>query len=134
MASLEVQIAASNNDGYIYSGGYNKTEANNYYGRTTVSVNYWLLFSNVTIPAGATINSAVIRHVASQNQSGTTCKEKIYAEAADNPSYPTSESDYNSRTKTTAYVSWTLGSWTAESTYDSVDISTVMQEIVNRSG
>ena len=138
MASLEVQIAAGTGDGYAYTPGNGFTNDATYPIYIGQSGGYvcsnFLRFANVAIPAGAIINSAVIRHVANSSLAGTTCKCKIYGEAADNPSAASSYSDYWARSRTSNYLSWTVPAWAAETDYDSPDISIVVQEIVNRAG
>lgn len=137
MASLEIQIAASGNDGFVYDPGnhYEPAFSCDYIGKSSGNVTSgWLRFLNVTIPAGSTITSVVIRHKADSNLSGTTCKCKIYGEDADNPNAPTSYANYWAKTRTSNYSSWTVGAWTAGSSYDSVDIAAVVQEIIDRPG
>ena len=59
---------------------------------------------------------------------------RIQADDADNSGIITSSADFNSRTKTTAYVDWTLGSYSAGNWIDSPDIKSVIQEVIDREG
>lgn len=92
-------------------------------------------FTEVTIPAGATITSAILRLVARENDSGTICRTRIHGQASDNPNTFSTKVDFDGRSLTTSYVNWdSIPSWTLNSTYESPDISTIIQEIINRPG
>ena len=50
-------------------------------------------------------------------------------------SFNSSNGDISSRTKTTAFVAWNnVASWTSGQTYQSANITQILQELVNRSG
>ena len=95
-------------------------------------------FQNVSIPNGATITNAYITfeaiHENSSNSNATTIN--IYGEAADEAeSIDFSETNnISGRTTTSASVTWSPGSWTAGHTYDTPDLSSIVQELVNRDG
>jgi hypothetical protein len=92
-----------------------------------------LTFDSVNVPQGATINSAVITVVSDDAYSGQTINLKIAAVDVDNASPFTQDSDFNNPTLTTAKVDWDLtDNWTFEGSFSTVDISTVIQEIVDR--
>jgi hypothetical protein len=91
-------------------------------------------FRNITIPKSATILTAKITLQASQSKSGDTCKVRIKGEATDNATTFSTYADFVGRGVTTAYVDWTLAAWTADTDYDSPEIKTIIQEIVNRAG
>lgn len=94
-----------------------------------------LLYDNVTVPQGATITAAYVRFRCEDNSSGSNGSVKIYAEDEDNAStYSYSDNDLTDRTKTTANVTWSMSKWYSNSYYNSADISSVIQEVVNRSG
>ncbi len=90
-------------------------------------------FTGVTIPQGATITSAYLT-LNSAGVSGAIQQKFINGEAADNAATFSTAADYNGRTRTSASVSWTAGAWTSGTWYNSTDITTVVQEIVNRAG
>lgn len=95
----------------------------------------WLRFINVTIPRDAIIYSAILRCVAMSNQSGGVVRLKILAEAVDDAVRVTSCADRAGRTKTTAQVDWdNLAAQIDGDPYDSIDFTSVIQEIVNRAG
>ncbi len=103
-----------------------------------------LRFSEITIPQGVTITEAKVQFTAAQDSvadTGNPARYIIRAEVAD-PVVPTdtdadlidaSDPDnITSRKKTTASVSWSPGAWTKDQKYDTVDISSVIQEVVSQ--
>lgn len=99
-----------------------------------------LRFSNVTIPQGATINSAVLRFTAGASESHSNpqtaeVKLKIKGEKSPTPAtFSTADNDiYNrwDKKETDKDTTWTISSdWTDNTQYDSVDIKDIVQEIV----
>ncbi len=93
-------------------------------------------FRNINIPQGATITSAYIEFETDETDSGTT-NLVIFGED-DDSAKQFNNSDYNisdDRTKTSAYVNWSPSSWNSTNElHQTPDISTIIQEIVNRSG
>lgn len=90
-------------------------------------------FDSVAIPNGATIESAVLS-LYQGFYFGTGITEiKISADDADDSAQIVSSADFDSRVLTTAVVSWsppvTTGVW-----HSSPDLSTIIQEIVDRGG
>jgi len=109
------------------------------FGKGSVNTyNCGVCFTAVNVPQGATITAAKLTFIAAQNVSGTTANARIYAEAADGPAASfTNKADYEARIAnlTTEYVDWSsIGAWTQESSYDTPDITDVIQEIVDRAG
>ncbi|MEO1254179.1 MAG: T9SS type A sorting domain-containing protein, partial [Bacteroidota bacterium] len=95
-----------------------------------------LRFQNVGIPKGSIIDSAFFVVVSHEAKSAEDVAElTIYAEDTDDAQTFTEDALITSRTGTTAQVKWIVdeewGLWTTER---SVDIKTVVQEIVNREG
>lgn len=94
----------------------------------------WFRFRNVQIPRGATINLAKLRFLCAQTQSTPAVNLKIMAEAADNVAAPPGY-DYYNRSRTAAVVLWHgVATWIEGNLYESPDISSVIQELVNRLG
>lgn len=134
--TLSVQISTGPDDGIINSlSQYSNSGTSLASGSTSgITFNNWLRFQNVTIPKDAPIISATLTVVASNSDTGTT-NLKIAGEAADNPTAPTGYANYNTRVLTTAQVDWDItDNWTAGDIINSVDISTIIQELVNRAG
>ncbi len=83
------------------------------------------------LPVGAVIDDAKLTFYADVADSGTTVNVNIYCEAANNPAAPTTAGDFTGRTRTTAVVNWQPGAWSADTTYDSPDLATIIQELVD---
>jgi hypothetical protein len=91
-------------------------------------------FASVIIPNEATITAAYLTFVSAGNDSGTTCNANIYGENANNPATYSTYTDFAGRELTSA-VSWSgVGVWSLDSSYNSPDISTILQTIVDRAG
>lgn len=131
-------IAASGDDGYVSTAGgdFGAALSVSVVGDFNASIyDYasWMRYTTVTIPAGATILTAVIT-MRAYDVIGAIPATVLAGEAADSPTAPTSAVDANGRTMTSATVAWTPSAWTAGTDYNTPDISTVVQEIVSRSG
>ena len=95
-------------------------------------------FPGVTIPKGATIQSAKIQFTVDEVTSGATSLT-FRGQAIDNaPTFTTATANISSRTKTSASASWSPPAWSvvgeAGAAELSADLSPVIQEIVNRPG
>lgn len=111
---------------FVYDGGVT--------GDQTVG----LYFPNITIPQGSTINSAYIQFRVDETSSGVV-NLTIEGQLATNAlTFTTSNSNVSSRTRTSADVSWSPGNWgtigDAGSAQRTVNIASVIQEIVNQGG
>jgi hypothetical protein len=105
----------------------------------------WALFTGITIPQGATINSAHLELANDgTNLYGSPVVTDIYARDIDNTSYPTSANNLRNSDPvspgsggwllTTAKVDWTVPG-SAQHVYISTpSIVSILQEIVNRPG
>lgn len=97
-----------------------------------------LRFVNMNIPQGAVISNAYIQFTCDEVSSGA-CNLTISGEDVDNSvAFTTADFNVSGRTKTTAQVNWIPAAWSTvnESGINqrTPDISTVIQEIVSRSG
>ena len=142
MTVLNLQVNASANDAYQDSGGTADivaTSAN--YGTGTAASSpdraVGLRFTNVTIPQGATINSATL----TQKKNGTEWSLVEFTwrgQAADNAAAFSAGEDLTARTQTTASVACSENSNHADATFYSLpagaDLKTIVQEIVDRAG
>lgn len=92
-------------------------------------------FNSITIPKNATITNAYIEFTNKTSFSGTV-NLTISGQAIDNaPTFTTATSNITSRVKTTATVAWSPPNWTTvNGTYQTANISTIVQELVNRAG
>lgn len=96
-------------------------------------------FQNVSVPQGAIISNAFIRMRADETDGiGSQLNIYIKAQDIDNAAqFTTANSNISSRTLTTAQHTWPDGSvpaWNASTVYDTPDISTLVQELVDRLG
>lgn len=92
-------------------------------------------FQNVTIPQGATINSAKLTFYPSINGAGNNVNLTIWGNAIDNATAPTSAATFTGLAKTTTNVYWEkIGAWTQATTVDTPSILGIVQEVVNRAG
>jgi len=131
MASGTFYPAVSADDGWLEIPNY----FDNSYTYTVISSIdlIFIRFPNVTIPAGATITSAVIKLYASVSRSGFVSMPCAF-EDADNPSAVASYADGVSRTKTTADATWSSGAWVINTQYDSPNLKDSLQEVIDRVG
>lgn len=89
----------------------------------------------VDIPQGATILSAFLELVASSNSINEPANLILYGEDADNAAGFTNKANFQARTRTSAYVPWSnVPTWATGQVYQTPDITTLIQEIVNRAG
>jgi len=94
-----------------------------------------LRFQNITIPRGAIIEAAYISPISENNETGTTFRSRIKGEDADNAAAFSTMEDFDGRDRTTAEVDWDgEPAWTKGERYQSPDIKTVIQEIIDRPG
>ena len=91
----------------------------------------YIRFTSVDIPAGSLINSATLNLTAGVLTSAVVITT-VKAEAADNPAACSSAADVNGRTLTIASTNWDPSAWVVNTAYDSPDIASVIQEVVNR--
>jgi PKD repeat protein len=137
--SMDVRIAQSTDDVeedlagamYINSSDLELGNDPDFNGDQTVG----LRFQNVNIPQGATITATYLEFETDETGSSLTTVT-IAADATDNASAFTS-SNYNltGRPATLASVGWNIPAWdTLNQKYQSPDLSTVVQEVVNRTG
>ena len=120
-----------------FAEGFDYCEASLYFGNISrLPIHSFIRFPNVTIPAGATIVSAVLRFTADYyNFSDTTpVNVKIYFNDADNPDAPTTLEECNDLILTDA-IDWNnIDPWDVEEVNDSPELKTILQAVINRSG
>ena len=98
-----------------------------------------LRFTNISVPADATITNAYItfRAVApdAPNTNSGATSLTIEGQAADNPAtFPTTAYDITNRPRTAASVGWSPAAWTTGNDYNTPDLSAIVQELVDRGG
>ena len=151
MASLNVRIAADTDDvreqiNYACNATYSL-----YMGSAGPGFQFGaaLRFLNITIPQGSTILTAKITFQAQDSRDNEDCNLKLMGIDEDNcaafdlsgnpnalRSRPVYQDDDTYGTfKTDAMVNWYfIPAWTVNSNYDTPDISTIIQEIIDRVG
>lgn len=92
----------------------------------------YLRFTNVAIPIGAVIENAYISFY-SLTASSIACIVKIYCNAIGDSSAPTTAAGGNALAVTSQYVDWNVGAWVSPAIYDTPNIKTVIQAIIDRS-
>lgn len=140
MTTLNLQVVASNDDTYCADSGSEDRTANAEIitmGQHP-SLSYRFMggfrFTGTTIPQGAVINSATLTLTADRSESGV-CGCDVKAEDVDDSTqFGNEDPTWSGRTPTSASVAWAAGAWTMDAEYESPDIASVIQEIVNRGG
>lgn len=132
-------IPSNANDGYIRTDASSITVSSStmrlgQYPSAGYSANPFWLFSNITIPKNSTINSAYITITATSSTAGGTGSLRMYTVLEDNATSPTTYAEYLAKTRSTEYVSWTPPDFVYLSTYNTPDLSTIIQVIVDRAG
>lgn len=139
MTALDLQVIAGNDDAGSKQDGtaFSATAASEAItantglssARTTVGVR----FQNVTIPPSATILTATLE-VWVTNAKADDPNLDIRGEAADNAVDFATTASVTTRTLTTASVQWTASNLGTNAFKTSPDVTSVVQEIVNRGG
>jgi cellulose synthase/poly-beta-1,6-N-acetylglucosamine synthase-like glycosyltransferase len=136
-ASVDAQVGASTDDVDRYDAtGFDLAELHVWldYPPPTTNQSDAVRFTNVAVPAGATIGAAHITFRAENSPSPLTAGTTIYGQADDDPLTFSTYSDYDARAHTSAYVHWQPSTWVADTDIESPDISAIIQEIVDRPG
>ncbi len=103
-------------------------------GNNTVNdVFTWIPFLSFPLNQGKIITSATLKVTATQNSGTGTTPVTIGCEDADNPAGPTTLADLRARVMTSAHLSATIVQYTTGTVY-SYNITTAVQEVLNRSG
>ena len=130
-STVEATVNSSTNDAAEVSGSMDRYDNELHLGNRLSA----LRFKNLSIPQGAEITEAYISFTSTEYRSESTAI-RIYGQDVNDASYFSSSNyDISSRTKTSAYTTWVMdNTWNTDYTYNSDDISSVVEEIVNRSG
>ena len=125
--TVDYQVGSNADDGFWSESAFYNDPYEIQIGSTESSVRTSFFRFAVTIPVGATIDSAKLSFYG-KGGTGTPAAGNLYFEDAANPAQITSISDGNSRTKTTAYSAETpvnvYNEW-----WDTGDIGSVVQEL-----
>lgn len=127
--------AASGDDGHCVGGLLDKTWNGLAFGNyDSGSYENYVLFKNVTIPQGSTIDKAIVKFTAYSDYSGTTVDLDLEFGDIDDASEPSNCTDV-ANTARTATIDWdNVGSWSDGVEYDSPELKTILQTVINRVG
>ena len=97
---------------------------------------YWGLFrwDGVTIPKGATILAAYVTLTSTDDYSNETCRIAITADASDDSPVFADYADVTTRLSGTKYVSFVIPPTLSGAVYNTPNLASVIQEVVDRSG
>jgi len=113
--------------------GYSNLDQNFYVGLTGGPVRSAARFTGITIPTGATISSAYLTITAQDTNSETPVDSIIKGEDQASPSQYGATEDFTTRTYLSTTVAWdNIGAWTAESTYNSADFSSIITALLEK--
>jgi hypothetical protein len=133
MATGTFKVAAASDNGYTaqgfdtYTSGSFLRVGNNQYPDEG-----YLRFPSVTIPSGSTVTSAKITLYARDNfVDGAGVYLKIRGNDVSTAVAPVNYTAYMALVLTTESVDWDPGNWTLDTAYDSGDIKTIIQEIID---
>ena len=126
-------------DHTLYEGSWsvNVSSAYNIGNPGSVTRNVGLRFTGVNIPQGSEITSAKITFLAPHFlYDDQNCNNRIIGVDEDNTAefVASPENSARTRTHTTAYVNWGNVDEIEDSTFDTPDLKTIVQEIVDRGG
>ncbi|MFC1697127.1 LamG-like jellyroll fold domain-containing protein, partial [Nanoarchaeota archaeon] len=132
--STSSQVSQSSDDAEEYfTGGMTLTGSSLDMPSGSVLQHVGLRFQNINIPQGATIVSAYVDFEGRDSLGNVSLN--FYGESNDDAStFTTSTNDITNRTMTSASVTWDVPLWTDGEHYQSDDLSSIIQEIVNREG
>ena len=144
MATWSGNVSASTDDARNLDGDgtYSAVVQTQHLGKFNTVDKYWNGFrwNNVTIPQGATINTATVTLYGAATNGGTTAKTIWYGEAADDAATFSSSTagKPEGRTRTSASVTkdFAISAWGSIgfNTGDKVTVTSLVQEIINRGG
>lgn len=150
--TLEVIVAASNSDCWVYWNGVWLIDvASNYAGLGYLNGGVYMggmgaRFAGVTVPNVATITTAYMNVTASGSLALNDVNLRIVGNDADNAAVFSTIANYQDRrgtdvggatndNRTTAQATWDgVGAWVLGTSYLTPEFKTVVQEIVNRGG
>ena len=129
MPVINVKVGAGADDGNWFSTTLINNSLSIRVGKQTTIANHgFFRFDNITIEG--TINDAHVT-IRSAGNLTNTVPIRIYGVLENDPATVASAADGDGRTLTTAFVDWTPGDWSIGSYYDTPDLSTIIQELID---
>lgn len=125
--------AYPNADGYWRSSGTFDTTGTAWVAGYQGSTSYgaFFRFTNVTIPSGATINTASMNFRTTLGAG--TPDIRMAMEDADDPAFPSGKTDAEGRTITSSYANYTTA-WPGAGARTTPDFAGSVQEVIDRGG
>lgn len=130
--TVDVQVAASADDGYCIETFFNGTSVVGAGKFDTRTIEGWARFLNVTIPQGATVDMGYVTiygHVGANDGAGV--KTNMHMNDIDDAVAPTDCTEFSALAKTTAFTAWDDEDLVDAAT-NSPSLVTAIQEVVNR--
>ena len=131
VSTVDIRVSNNNDDAEEFNNTTMKNDNHIVAGKSK----YVAVRFNVNIPPGASVTSAYIEVTAIHSHSENT-DITIRCEDVDNaPIFTLSNGDLSNRTQTATSVTWnSIPSWTGGIVYQTPDLSSIIQEIVDRPG
>lgn len=134
MATIEKRITASADDCYIWgTTDITLTGTTQLLGHDgTNDIDAGFRFLDITIPDGATIAVAHVVFTAKDARTNDTVRIGIWGENSATPATFSTHANYDARVVTTEKVDWDFTTdWVQDSTYNSAELKTIIQELVD---
>ncbi len=135
--TVDESVPSGADDGQLFAGSYEQTSQQIQSGDDSGKGgnNLWIRFTSVAIPVDATISQAILTYIAHDTASNNAVLTDLFFNDEDNASAPTNATDYNNKSVTAASVAWdNIVSTTQGNSYNSPDIKTPLQEVIDRGG
>jgi hypothetical protein len=139
IVTLDVPVSVSSDDSEESAGTVARSNPNlKIVLRSGVNQTVGLRFTGLSIPAGATIQTAYVQFETAAATTGS-CSLTVQGQAADNPAtFARTTNNISSRPRTAATVPWSPVQWPTVGAHlgpqQTPNLSAVVQEIVNRAG
>ena len=135
MASGTFYPVVTGDDGMFFGSTFAANNEYNSFGKkVAVSCNTFLRFPSVAIAAGSTITTAILTMVPFSDRTNTVCNVNCYFNDVDNAVAPTTYSEGDGLSLTSA-VAWdAIPALTAWTPYDAPELKTILQNVIDRGG
>ena len=129
-----MRITAVNGDGSVMGTAYSNNAKTAYLGWYGGQDDHaFFTFSPVNLPRGARVVGAWLR-VQAADSGSPGCLLRVSGFAQDHAAPVSGYSDWQSRPRTVAEVSWAPEEWSRNAWFSSPDLTAIVQEIVDRDG
>lgn len=132
MATFQGTLAVGGeDDGYVTpgGGGRDSSDVELYFGNIGVPIDTFLRYTEVTIPHGATINSAQLSGFRN-GANGSAVSIRVDALAEADATVPISDPDYVSRIHTTANADSSFAAGGAGAAFTISNLAAILQEVI----